>query len=100
MGYREHRSSRKSKLVQNRHVILQSNFDLVTTATDGFNPALGLGAFGIVSSGTSDAGTEVLFDTITIGLNGDNGFETVPEPGSAILLLSGLGALGLVRRRK
>ena len=66
----------------------------------GFDPALGFGSFGIRSSGNADIGTEVLFDNITIGINADNGFNTVPEPGSAVLLLGGLGALGLVRRRK
>ena len=66
----------------------------------GFDPAVGFGSFGIRSSGNADIGTEVLFDNITIGINDDNGFLAVPEPGSAIVLLGGLGALGLVRRRK
>ena len=65
----------------------------------GFDPALGFGSFGIRSSGNADLGTEVLFDNITIGINADNGFTAVPEPGSAVLLLSGLFSLGLMRRR-
>ena len=52
----------------------------------GFDPALGFGSFGIRSSSNSDLGTEVLFDNITIGINDDNGFLAVPEPGSAIVL--------------
>ena len=76
------------------------NYTLRDLETGGFDPALGFGSFGIRSSGNADIGTEVLFDNITIGINADNGFNTVPEPGSAVLLLGGLGALGLVRRRK
>ena len=64
-----------------------------------FDPAVGFGSFGIRSSGNADLGTEVLFDNIFIGINADNGFIAVPEPGSAVLLLSGLFSLGLMRRR-
>ena len=73
------------------------NFSLGDLET--FDPAVGFGSFGIRSSGNADLGTEVLFDNITIGINADNGFIAVPEPGSAVLLLSGLFSLGLIRRR-
>ena len=81
---------------------LETDLDPDGNLETGFDPALGFGSFGFRSSGNSDLGTEVLFDNVFIGINEDNGFiaATIPEPGSAALLLSGLASFGLIRRRK
>ena len=81
--------------------VLIGNYDLVTSATSGFDPALGLGAFGLNSSGSSDSGANVLFNSIKIGLNADNGLTAVvPEPSSAVVLLGAMGFAGMLRRRR
>ena len=77
---------------------LIGNYNL-SAGSAGYDPTLGLGTFGLNSSGSSDAGAQILFDNITIGLNADNGFTAVPEPSSALLLVGGLFSLGLMRRR-
>ena len=80
--------------------ILSDGLDNDDGTAQNYDPTAGFGLFGINSSGSDDAGVEVLFDSVSIGLDEHNGFAVaVPEPSSAILLLSGLFSLGLIRRR-
>lgn len=65
-------------------------------SSSGYDPALGTQAFGLLGSGNSDIGPDVMFDNIILR----TGTDVIPEPATLSLMGLTAGAFLFIRRRR